>query len=273
MHAIFDTHCHYNLSPLSDNWETHWQNAQNRDITQSIVVGTTLESSKQALEIANQNKHMFAAVGIHPNEVTNKTDNTPQSILTSNEKSKTNKKNIVAIGETGLDYFRMGNDSQAQKDMQKDAFVAHLQIAQEHNLPVILHVRDKHTPEEKTPGNAYWDTVEITQDYPNLQYILHCFSGPSQYVSLMVSRGAYVGVAGNITYPSARALRSILETVPKERILLETDAPYLPPQQHRGQTCEPYMIRHTGEFLESEMNVSLKKIYENTLQCFKIYTL
>lgn len=268
---IFDTHCHYNLDPLDQNWQEHWQQAQERGVVGSIVVGTTLETSQLANTISKQHNQLYSAIGIHPAYVQELNQPMP-TVMAELEKCIAPKK-VVAIGETGLDYFRLKKSAPETPHIienQKKALVEHIKLAQKNSLPVILHVRDQEIPEVNTPGNAYWDVVEITSHFPDVQYILHCVSGPLAYVQEMLTRGAYVSVAANVTYNSAQHIRTLVANTPKTKLLLETDAPYLPPQTFRGQMCEPWMISQTAQYLEQEMNLNLEQIYNNTFECFSL---
>jgi TatD DNase family protein len=275
MNSIIDTHCHYNLEPLWDPtqenaWKTHWSAAQERGVITSIIIGTEFDSSSHAVSMASSQPNLWASVGIHPNHVTDASltelPDVWQLGLIINPK-------VVAVGETGLDYFRMDTDPQIAEQtrtLQQQALLAHLQFAMQHDLPVILHVRDQKLPDEITSGNAYWDTYQLVKDhYQGTQpVILHCVSGPVSYLKKMLELGAYVGVAANVTYPSAEPIRQLVAATPVDRLLLETDAPFLPPQGYRGQTCEPWMIAHTSEYLQETFAISPQQLIENTYRLF-----
>jgi TatD DNase family protein len=268
---IFDTHCHYNLDPLDQNWQKHWQHAQEHGVVGSIVVGTTLQTSQLAHTISETHHQLYSAIGIHPAYVHELHE--PLSAVMAELEQCISPAKVIAIGETGLDYFRLKKSEPETPHIienQKKALVEHIKLAQKHSLPVILHVRDQEIPELDSPGNAYWDVVKITSHYPDVQFILHCVSGPLAYVQEMVNRGAYVSVAANITYNSAQHIRTLVANTPKTKLLLETDAPYLPPQSFRGQMCEPWMISQTAQYLEQEMNLNLERIYDNTFECFSL---
>lgn len=308
--SLFDTHCHYNLDPLHQNWRSHWQTAQKRSVIGSIVVGTSVKTSLAALHISEQQDDLYTAVGIHPghwnesqmansnsdstsdmqidtmfetemrlltellrekNVLTQKNESTNKNLIESTDSTTRPKETIgtiVAIGETGLDYFR--NPSQKMKSIQKKSLITQLNLAKQYKLPVILHVRDQHIPESKTQNNAYWDTLEIVKEYRSLTFILHCISGPLAYLQEMLFLNTYVGVAANYTYPSAHHIRNLVAQVPQSQLLLETDAPYLPPQSMRGQTCEPYMITHTFESLKQNIGISDQVLLQNTARCFPL---
>jgi len=310
---VIDSHCHYNLEPLYSDWETYWQAATAAGIAASVVVGTNAETSQRAVDIASREAKLFATIGFHPvtwqeelerlvgeQDLAERPD--PSQYLESLEgqlpklfsvlDDQSQSAKIVAIGEIGLDYFRIPSHlpglfnpltktafskkelKEFIKDLQQRTLRKQLALVTEANrtrkipLPVILHVRDQTTPNEPTSGNAYWDTLSITSEFPDLQYILHCVSGPLAYVTAMVQQGAYVGVAANVTYPNSNQLRSLIAQVPVDQILLETDAPYLAPQSYRGQVCEPAMIRETAAYLTDYFSLNLDVIAQNTIDCF-----
>jgi len=266
---LFDSHCHYNLDPFQADWKQHWAKSQAAGVIGSLVVGTDMASNTEAIAIASQDHRLGATVGFHPNEWD---EQTVQIFRTTQDATTTQTEIgaavalaildleriwddsvIVAIGETGLDYFRLGSYSSEERQYimlaQQLALIAQLQLAQRKQLPLILHVRDQ-------AETAYWDLLKLLkQESYTGQFILHCVSGPISYVQEAISLGGYVSVAGNVTYKSAEHLRDIVRSVPKDRLLTETDAPFLPPVPFRGKVCEPWMIRHTAEFLHSELNI------------------
>lgn len=263
---IIDTHCHYNLDPLFENWQTHWQKAQEHGVKKAVIVGTDLESCQRALDIAKQDDNLFVAIGIHPNECEmNDFDVAKLEPFFAQETLQ----KIVAIGETGLDYFRLPDspeDSQRQYSItnQQNAFRAHIQLSQKYKLPLIIHVRDK-------TEQAYWDVLKILRESRYSQkFILHCISGPLAYVQQAVEMGAYIGMAGNVTYKNSEHIRDIIRSVSPERLLLETDAPFLPPQEFRGKTCEPWMIAETAEFVEEELGIPAEACTHNASMLFHI---
>lgn len=270
---IFDSHVHYNLEPLWSDWQSHWHQAQAVGVTGALVVGTNLETSHRALSLADQVSQFFASVGIHPGEYT-LADFSERDLLVDQQRTGltqllergtssalTNRTKLVAIGEIGLDYFRLPSDriqAQQLQQLQQQAFRMQLQLANQAQLPVILHVRDRQIPETPVAGNAYWDVLSTVQEVYawHRPVILHCVSGPAKYVREFLSLGAYLGVAGNVTYKSADHIRELVKLAPQDRILLETDAPYLPPQSHRGQVCEPWLVSETSQFLATELHIT-----------------
>ncbi len=258
---LVDSHCHYNLDPLFGSWENHWQKAQAAGVTASVVIGTDLTSSKRAIALAEENQRFVATVGFHPNFFKTKEQLAEIAQL---ETIITNK-NVVALGEIGLDYFRLSDsDTDSEiKELQKQAFRIQLELATKHSLPVCIHVRD-------AQEQAYDDLLEIltAAALGDIPFILHCVSGSSDYIQKALELGAYIGVAGNSTYPKSDAIRAAIALAPADRIVLETDAPYLPPQAYRGQTCEPWMIAETAKNFFLEKHITADQILSNTRAAF-----
>ena len=251
---IFDTHCHYNLSPLYENWLEHWQKAQKQGVKRALIPSASIETSRRAIEIASEDDHLYASIGIHPNEYNHISAADLPTFIYEHAASLSilqDNKNVIAVGETGLDYYRLKDDERGLAIRnQKEAFKMHVQLANEFEKILIIHARDK-------GDQAYQDILKIVKDNYQFKkpFILHCVSGPKNYIKEMLELGAYIGVGGNITYPNANELREIVKLVPVDKLLLETDAPYLPPQEFRGQTCEPWMISKTAEYLEEELKI------------------
>ena len=278
---IIDTHCHYNLDPLVDTWQEHYQNAQTEGVTHSLIVGTTLETSQKAIEIAQEEPTLFASIGYHPYEFidtafvayrnsrdiqlaledTTATIEDEMTALATLAHPK-----VLAIGETGLDYFRLNQYTESEKRVimltQQEALRAHIKLATARQIPLILHIRD-------TGEKAYDDVLQVlSQENYVGEFILHCVSGTLTYVKKALEMGAHISVAGNVTYTSAKQLREIVRNTPADRLLIETDAPFLPAMPHRGKVCEPWMIRLTAEYLQKELRVDAEQCYENTLELF-----
>jgi TatD DNase family protein len=281
---IFDTHCHYNLAPIfagDPAWKAQWQTAQDNGVVGSIIIGTNRHDCETALNIAQQDRRFGAAIGIHPAEynqvtldaiqrTTNLRDAVETALLRVEEdaaflSSLLKNPKVVAVGETGLDFFHFADASIAQqeaiKEIQRAALRRHLLLSGG-TLPVILHVRDR-------SEEAYWNILEILKhEQFTGQFILHCASGPLAYIDSAVQMGGYVSIAGNVTYKSAEHIREIVRRVPKDRLLIETDAPFLPPVPHRGESCEPWMIRHTAEYLVNELGIDPDQLLANTYRLF-----
>lgn len=295
---IIDTHCHYNLEPLFSGsmdessekvveigkWRQHWQKAQEAGVVASVVIGTNVMTSYRAVQLCREDKNLYPAVSLHPTEVTEKivmaqleSRSTEAEIdeMITNEINKieylASQSEVIAIGECGLDYFRLPQQKElvdTVKQYQQQVFRELIEIGLEKNLPIICHIRDK--DETAQNGTAYWEALEILQQMKVKKFVLHCVSGPAEYVEAAIKLGAYVGFDGNITYPKADHLRSLFSLTPVDRRLVETDAPYLPPQEFRGQTCEPWMIAKTVEFIENSLDTSSESLLKNSQQFFQL---
>ena len=271
---IIDTHCHYNLDPLSENWQDHWETAQEHSVTHSIVVGTTAESSQMALTLAAAQSHLYASVGYHPNYIQ---EHLPADANLDSELAKVAAtlakycaQKPLAIGETGLDFYRLkskGTKRESIQAAQHELLKLHLSAAQKHSLPVILHVRDQDGRSEHT---AYDQILTVLKQYQDLRFVLHCASGPLEYIQEALALGGYIGFDGNTTYDSAHHLRSILAHTPADRILLETDAPFLAPEPYRGGICEPWMIEETAKYFQETLKVDMEQVFQNSISFFGI---
>lgn len=280
---IIDTHCHYNLDPLfaeDGGWKVHWQKAQEHGVKSSVVVGTDLVTTQRALRLAAEEKNFGCAVGLHPHIVAdslNKND-IKESKLTVAKIDELTKEltkqlefaipigKVMAVGEIGLDFFRVDpNDSDYTNlvVLQEQLFINQIEIANSYNLPLILHVRD-------TMEFAYRRTLELVRMHKttSLPFILHCVSGPTDYVLEALKLGACIGVAGNVTYKNAHQIHEIVRSCPKDRLLLETDAPYLPPTPHRGELCQPWMIQLTAQTLFEQFEINPEQLVANTWTVF-----
>jgi TatD DNase family protein len=268
--SIIDTHCHYNLEPIYSQWQQHWSAAQKQGVTQTIVVGADPESNARAIEISTADPQLHAALGLHPGYYDALIDagttlDTTSDLRVLAELAKT--AHPIAIGETGLDYFHFSPTETEKNDLkikaQKEVFIAQIKLANELNLPLIIHVRD-------TVDAAYLETLNLIKTHYQFQkpFILHCASGPLSYIEEAIALGAYVGFDGNITYKKNQPLLDIFTMTPPERRLLETDAPFLPPVPYRGRPCDPWMISKTAEYVATQLQADLTQIEHNTQTCF-----
>ena len=205
-----------------------------------LNVAYDLVSARRAIELAEKYPNMYAAVGIHPNDTANVSENDFKTLekLADHEK-------VVAIGETGLDYYRHRSDAQTQKDSLR----RHIQIAAAKNKPVIIHCRD-----------AFADIVPILKSAPKTGGVLHCFSeGPDEALEGM-RMGFHISFAGNVTYPKAEKLRESAKVARSELLLMETDCPFLAPQSKRGKRNDPSMITETAKTLAKVRGVTVEDI-------------
>ena len=212
---MIDTHAH--LDACADRPSALIRRARSAGVDRIVTVGTGIESCHAALELAQLHEEVFAALGIDPHQAGDAEAGRVDELRELLEHEE-----AVAVGETGLDYFREG----APRDRQRKLFEAQLELATELGKPVVIHTRD-----------ADADTADVLAGFDGT-VVMHCFSSPG-LVQTVVDRGYYVSFAGNVTYPKAADLRAAAAQIPAERILAETDSPYLAPQARRGRPNEP----------------------------------
>ncbi len=225
--------------------------AREAGVGRMLTVGMDAETNPAAIAAAERHEEVFAAVGRHPNEATGFDEETVVEIARLGAHPK-----VRAIGETGLDFYR----DNADREDQRRAFAAQVEIARELDLPIVIHARDPEGSSEAI------DEIFATLDAGagGQPVILHCFSAP-QRVADAAERGWYCSFAGNVTYPSAEPLREAAARVPEDRILLETDAPYLSPQEQRGKRNEPANVVATARLVAQVRGVSYEEL-ERTVE-------
>jgi TatD DNase family protein len=245
MNIWTDTHCHLNHPDFASDAGLVWSRAKDAGVHAAVVVGYDLASSESALQVAERLDGCWASVGIHPHDAVQCDENALLQLhrLASHPR-------VTAIGEIGLDYYR----NLSPKDAQQQALEQQINLALQLRLPVIIHCRD-----------AYDDLLPILARYP-LRGVLHCFSGELHHAQRAVEMGWYLGIGGVVTFKNAHTLREVVQRVPLENLLLETDAPYLAPMPHRGKRNEPAYIPLIARMVASLKNVPLEELATVTTQ-------
>jgi TatD DNase family protein len=246
---LIDTHCHLTFEPLADDVPGVVERSRAAGVTGWITVGTNLEDSRRALELAGGYEDMRATVGIHPHEAQ---DADTGALEELNRLARSEK--VVAVGETGLD-FHYNFSKQAD---QKHVFAAHLEIARDTGLPVVVHSR-----------NAFAETLEILdRDGRGLRgVVFHCFSGSPEQARLILERGYYASFTGVVTFKNAETARAAAKVVPLNRLMIETDSPYMSPEPLRKQKPnEPALMIHTAQFLAELKGVPVEDLAQATTQ-------
>jgi TatD DNase family protein len=242
---LIDTHCHLTFEPLAGDVPGVLERSRAAGVTGWITVGTNLEDSRKAIELAVVHEQMYAAIGIHPHEAK---DGDAAALAELRHLARQDK--VVAIGETGLDFHY---NFSKQPD-QRRVFVAHLEIARELGLPVVVHSR-----------NAFDETVEILdRSGGGLKgVVLHCFSGSAEQARQLLERGYYLSFTGVVTFKNAEVTREAAKVVPLDRLMVETDAPYMSPEPVRKQKPnEPALMVHTARLLADLHGVNLEDLAE-----------
>ena len=256
MNYLIDTHAHLDFPELHSNLDVIIENAKRNNVLKIITISTNLNKIEKIIQISNDNEVVYFTVGVHPNEVLkdrNYNNYALMSDISSNLK-------CVGVGECGLDYH-FGNED---KEKQKLSFVTQIKVARDNKLPLIIHSRD-----------ADQDMINILQDeYKNgpFKAILHCFSSGKDLALCGLDLGFYISFSGIVTFKSAKLIQEIACIVPKDRILVETDAPYLAPTPFRGTVNEPKNCYHTAKFLSNirdcEFNEFTSQLCMNSLKIF-----
>ncbi len=238
-----DTHCH--LDAIDEGADAVVRRALDADVDAIVTVGTDVATSTASVELAGQFLSVWAAVGIHPHEASGFTKEGLAEILALASRPK-----VVAIGEIGLDFYR----DYAPRDAQIEAFRSRLELAAQCDLPVIIHVRD-----------SFDEVMEVLGEVsPGVRAVFHCFSGGAVQAHRAVELGAYISFAGNVSYNKAESLREAARATPLDRILVETDSPYLPPVPHRGKRNEPAFLKWTGVALADALGIPVDELAEVT---------
>lgn len=226
---MIDTHCH--LDHCDDP-----EAAADSTLKAIVSIGTTLERCHQTLALAERFDNVYAAVGIHPNDAGDATD--PQ--VRAEIEALAEHPKVLAIGETGFDFYW----DEVAPDVQLESFRWQAALASKLDKPLILHVRDKQNQQA-----ASLESAKHIREAGHGKGILHCFNGHETLLETGLALGWMVSFAGNLTYKSARALQAVAKTIPQERLLVETDSPFLTPVPHRGKRNVPANVRHTAAFL------------------------
>jgi len=253
---LIDTHAHLEMREFNDDCDEVIKRAREAGVEYIVTIGTTLESSRDAVMLADKYDFIYAAIGIHPHEVKDILHPTYDILRHFAQHKK-----VVAYGEIGLDYHYEHSPRSDQKRKFRDM----LREARLLELPVIVHDRDAHE-----------DTLQILSEEwsPELGGVLHCFSGDIAMAKRVIEMGFSLSIAGPITFPKAEALRDVVRQIPIEHLLIETDSPYLAPQPMRGKRNEPAFVRHTAEAIAKIKGLSFDDVARitsfNAMQLFGI---
>lgn len=254
---IFDTHCHLNAKELYKNHENFIISAKNAGVAAFLVVGYDYFSSKLAVELADKYDFVYAAVGYHPVDVLK----AKQSDLDKTFELLKHPK-VVALGEIGLDYHWV--EDEEERKLQKQWFIKQIEIANEHNLPIVIHNRD-----------AMADTYQILKEHKvNKGGVMHCYSGSPEMAAELIKLRFYISMGGPVTFKNARVPKEVVAKIPLDYLLVETDCPYLAPHPLRGTMNEPknivYVVKEIAEIKGVSVSEVEKETYKNAKKIFNI---
>jgi TatD DNase family protein len=251
---LIDTHCHLTFEELAGDVDGVIERSKAAGVTGWVTVGTDPRENQKAVELAEKFENMYAAVGIHPHEARTVTEDTLKELR---ELAKHNK--VVAIGETGLDYHY----NFSSREEQRRVFIEHLKIAAELNQPVVIHSRE-----------AFEETMEILEQHSGSikKVVFHCFSGSAEQAKVILDKGFYISFTGVVTFKNAEKTRQAAEAVPLDRLMIETDAPYMSPEPMRKQKInEPALMVYTARRLAELKGMSLADFGEAVTATSKVF--
>ncbi len=253
MEPIFDSHAHYDDEQFDPDRDALLNRIHKQGVSAIVNASSTMESCDTCVRLAQQYPFVYAAVGIHPNEAAT----LPEDWL-DRLRALARRDRVVAIGEIGLDYYYKDPPAEVQKRVLR----AQLALAKELDLPVIIHSRD-----------AIMDTYEELKGR-GLEGVIHCFSGSAEMAKLFLDEGFYLGFGGVVTFKNAKRVKAALAVTPLDRLLFETDCPYLAPEPFRGKRNDSSLIRYTAaaaeEILHTDRNVLLRTAADNAARLFRI---
>ncbi|MGO4988463.1 MAG: TatD family hydrolase [Gallicola sp.] len=245
MKYLYDSHAHLDDDRFDQDREDIIKSLKSNGISLVINPGADMKSSRKAMELADRYPNIFAGVGIHPQDASHYQEEDLEILRKWSEDPK-----VVAIGEIGLDYY-YGKDN---KEEQIKLFREQMKLASEMSLPVLIHMRD-----------ATEDTYNILKEYEGkVRGIMHCYSGSVEMAELFMNLGYYISLAGVVTFKNAKAAKDVAKKIPLERLLIETDSPYLTPEPNRGKRNEPKYVKHVADKICELRGISLVELSDAT---------
>jgi len=257
---FIDSHCHLDFPEFQSRLPEVLANMEAAKVSHALCVSVDIPDFPNVLKLAQENANLYASVGVHPDY-----EDTPEPTEEFLVNTASANPKIVAIGETGLDYYRMGDRSYESMEWQRDRFRTHIRAALKAKKPLIIHTR-----------SASADTIQIMKEEgaDAIGGVMHCFTESYEVAKQAMDLGFYVSFSGIVTFKSAKDLQETCKKIPLERMLIETDSPYLAPIPYRGKTNEPAWVSKVGEFIADlkgvPINVLADQTSKNFYQCFQI---
>jgi TatD DNase family protein len=240
---IFDSHAHYDDSQFDEDRHLVLKEIQEKGVIGVLNCGSDLKSLDATIEMINKYDFIYGAVGIHPEYA-----NVVSEELIEKLKGLCKNSKVRAIGEIGLDYYWEENPP---RDIQKQAFRKQMQLARELKLPVVIHDREAHQ-----------DTLEIMKEFSDVKGVVHCFSGSVEFAKECLKLGYYIGITGVVTFKNAKVIKEVVKTVPLEKLLVETDCPYMAPTPFRGKRNQSDYIQYIIQEIATLKNLTIKEVEE-----------
>jgi TatD DNase family protein len=249
-----DSHCHLDFPDFKDDLPNILARMKEAKVQNALCISVDMPDFPNVLALAEAHDHLFATVGTHPDY-----EDTPEPTVEQLVELAQHPK-ILAIGETGLDYYRMGDKTYEEMEWQRERFRTHIRAALQVNKPLIIHTR-----------SASEDTIKILKEEgaSKVAGVMHCFTESWEVAQAAMELGFYISFSGIVTFKSAKDLQETCKQVPLERILIETDSPYLAPIPHRGKTNEPAWVSHVAGFVANLKGVTVEELAKATTHNFK----
>ena len=248
---LIDSHCHLDFPEFAPELDAVVARAREAGVGRVLTICTRLSKFDQVLAIAERFERMFCSVGVHPHEAANEADVDLARIVALSKHPK-----VIGIGEAGLDYYY----DKSPRDRQQEVFALHIEAARQSGLPIIVHSRD-----------ADEDTVRLLQDGAakgGLRGVIHCFTSTQYLADAALEMGFCISLSGIVTFKNAEELRKVAKTVPLDRLLVETDSPYLAPMPMRGKRNEPSFVKHTASYVAGMLGLSADELARRTTENF-----
>ena len=246
---LIDSHCHINFPGLAENMSDVLAQMQQNEVVSALCVSVNLADFPQILALAEQHPHIYASVGVHPDHEGAEEPDVARLVgLAQHPK-------VIAIGETGLDYFRLNGDL----EWQRVRFRTHIRAARESGKPLIIHTRE-----------AAADTLRIMKEEnaAEVRGVMHCFTETWEVAEAALAMGFYISFSGIVTFKNSKQIKEVAQRVPLERILIETDSPYLAPVPHRGKLNQPAYVKHVAAEIAMLRGISLDEVGLSTTENF-----
>lgn len=243
---LFDTHTHLDDRKFDEDRDTLIPSLKNDGISLLVNIGADMKSSEESVKLAEKYDFIYASVGVHPCDTENLTD---EDILTLEKLAQHEK--VVAIGEIGLDYYW----NEPEREIQKEWFKKQLMLAKKLNMPYIVHDRDAHA-----------DVLEIIKESGYTNGVMHCFSGSAEMAKEVIKMGMYVSLSGTVTFKNAKKAQEVASVVPLDKLLIETDSPYLTPEPFRGKRNNSALVKYTAEKIAEIRGLSFEEVARITME-------
>lgn len=256
---FIDSHCHLDFPEYRERLPEVLANMADAQVSYALCISVDLPDFPLVRQLAETHPHLYASVGVHPDY-----EDTPEPTVDFLVEAAKHPK-VIAIGETGLDYYRMADRAYADMEWQRTRFRTHIRAAIESGCPLIIHTR-----------SASEDTIRILKEEgaDRIGGVMHCFTESLEVAKQAIDLGFYISFSGIVTFKSAKDLQETCRQVPLERMLIETDSPYLAPMPHRGKTNEPAWVSHVARYIADLKGVSVDCIAEHTtrnfFECFQV---